>query len=91
MSSLLQARETARFKKEILQVVMFFFCFCCCGHLRRYGIFLASGEELDLDEVGEHVDTVVGVVLLLLGVYGLAQVCVRERGRGGQQEAMGVE
>jgi hypothetical protein len=44
----------------------------CC----RYGAFLWSGESLNLDEIGEHVDTMVGVVLVAMGFYGLAQVRV---------------
>ena len=43
---------------------------------RRYAIFMASGEHLNLDEIGEHVDTIVGVVLIAMGLYGLAQVRV---------------
>ncbi len=42
----------------------------CC----RYGALLLSGESLNLDEIGEHVDTVVGIVLVAMGFYGLAQV-----------------
>ena len=43
------------------------------GLLLMYGIFMAMGEHLDLEKIGEHVDTVVGVVLIALGLYGLAQ------------------
>ena len=42
----------------------------CC----RYGIFIATQQQLNLDEVGEHLDTVVGVVMIVLGLYGFAQV-----------------
>jgi len=35
---------------------------------------MLSGESLDLDKIGERADTIVGVVMILLGLYGLAQV-----------------
>jgi hypothetical protein len=35
---------------------------------------MATEQQLNLDEVGEHLDTVVGVVMIALGLNGFAQV-----------------
>ena len=35
---------------------------------------MATEQQLNLNEVGEHLDTVVGVVMIVLGLYGFAQV-----------------
>ena len=52
------------------------------GLLLMYAIFMASGERLNLDEVGQHFDTVVGAVMIVLGLYGLAQAFHLKRREG---------